>query len=78
MNWLNYILPSHIYKLVQESHIILPIRTYKLVQLRVLPSHIYEFVQNTNDIQFGDILLVFNHELQSHIKRNLRSCGTNE
>jgi len=38
----------------------------------------YEIIQNTNDIQFGDIQLVFNHELQSHIKRNLPSCGTNE
>jgi hypothetical protein len=28
----------------------------------------YKFVQNISDARFGDILLVFHHELQIHIK----------
>ncbi len=51
---------------------------YELAQLCILPSHMYEFVQNTNDIRLGGIQFVFNHELQSYIKRHLPSCGTNE
>jgi len=37
--------------------------SYKLAQICILPSHMYKFVQNTNDIRFGDIQFVFNHEL---------------
>ena len=44
---------------------------YEFVQLRILPSHMYKFLENTNDIRFCDILLVFYHELQRHIKQNL-------
>ena len=52
--------------------------TIRIRSIRILPSHMYEIIQNTNDIQFGDIQLVFDHELQSHIKWNLPSFGTNE
>ena len=49
----------------------LPIRVYELVQRCILPSHMYKFVQNTSNIRFGDIQLVFKHELQKAISNEI-------